>query len=165
MGTFIHPNMHTTSDLFCFAVVWYQSILPWWRHQVKTFSALLLRNAVEILDLLMHARVVKMDHHWFRYWRGVYFTPRPHKNVYPIEFMQNWDGFNQENYQGMDHLQNCLQGVFKVHDFLFNMMTSSNGNIFRVTCPLCGEFTGPRWIPRTGASDAELWCFLWSAPK
>ena len=29
------------------------------------------------------------------------------------------------------------------------MMTSSNGNIFRVTGPLCGEFTGPRWIPHT----------------
>ena len=35
---------------------------------------------------------------------------------------------------------------------------------FRVTGPLCGEFTGPRWIPRTKASDAELWCFLWCAP-
>ena len=23
------------------------------------------------------------------------------------------------------------------------MMTSSNGNIFRITGPLCGEFTGP----------------------
>ena len=41
------------------------------------------------------------------------------------------------------------------------MMTSSNGNIFRVTGHLCEEFTGPRWIPRTKASDAELWCFLW----
>ena len=45
------------------------------------------------------------------------------------------------------------------------MMTSSNGNIFRVTCHLCGEFTGHRWIPRTKASDAELWCFLWSASE
>ena len=44
-------------------------------------------------------------------------------------------------------------------------MTSSNGNIFHVTGHLCGEFTGPRWIPRTKASDAELWCFLWSAPE
>ena len=44
------------------------------------------------------------------------------------------------------------------------MMTSSNGNIFGVTDPLCGEFTGHRWIPLTKASDAELWCFLWSAP-
>ena len=29
------------------------------------------------------------------------------------------------------------------------MMTSSNGNIFRVTGHLCWEFTGLRWIPRT----------------
>ena len=34
-----------------------------------------------------------------------------------------------------------------------SMMTSSNGNIFRVTGHLCGEFTGPRWISRTKASD------------
>ena len=45
------------------------------------------------------------------------------------------------------------------------MMTSSNVNIFRVTGHLCGEFTGPRWIPYTKASDAELWCLLWSAPE
>ena len=37
------------------------------------------------------------------------------------------------------------------------MMTSSNRNIFRVTGHLCREFTGLRWIPRTKASDAELW--------
>ena len=35
------------------------------------------------------------------------------------------------------------------------MMTSSSGNIFRVTGHLCGEFTGD-----TKASDAELWCFF-----
>ena len=45
------------------------------------------------------------------------------------------------------------------------MMTSSNGNIFRVTGHLCGEFSGPRWIPHTKASDAELWCFLRSASE
>ena len=45
------------------------------------------------------------------------------------------------------------------------MMTSSNGNIFRVTGPLCGEFTGHRWIPLTKASDAELCYFLWSVPE
>ena len=41
-----------------------------------------------------------------------------------------------------------------------SMMTSSNGNTFCVTGYLCGEFTGPRWIPHTKASDVELWCFL-----
>ena len=43
------------------------------------------------------------------------------------------------------------------------MMTSSNGNIFRLTGHLCGDFIGHRWIPHTKASDAELWCFLSSA--
>ena len=28
-----------------------------------------------------------------------------------------------------------------------SMMTTSNGNIFRVTSPLCGGFTGHRWFP------------------
>ena len=37
------------------------------------------------------------------------------------------------------------------------MMTSSNGNIFPVTGYLRG--------PLKKASDAELWCFLWSAPE
>ena len=41
------------------------------------------------------------------------------------------------------------------------MMTSSNGN---VADPLCGKFIGHWWIPLTKASDAQLWCFLWSAP-
>ena len=49
--------------------------------------------------------------------------------------------------------------------FIFFIMTSSNGNIIRVTGPLCWEFTGHPWIPHPNASDAELWCFLWSAPE
>ena len=40
-----------------------------------------------------------------------------------------------------------------------------NWKHFHVTGHLCREFTGPRWIPRTKASDEELWCFLWSAPE
>ena len=40
------------------------------------------------------------------------------------------------------------------------MMTSSNGNILRVTGLLFGEFTGHRWVPFTKASDAEFWCFF-----
>ena len=44
------------------------------------------------------------------------------------------------------------------------IMTSSNGNIFRVTGPLWWE--PPRWpvVPLTKASDAEHWRFLWCAP-
>ena len=45
------------------------------------------------------------------------------------------------------------------------MVTSSNGSSLRVTGLLCVEFTGHRWIPHTKTSDAELWCFLWSASE
>ena len=60
-----------------------------------------------------------------------------------------------------------LKRLTRSHDRLGDafMMTSSNGNIFHVTGPFWGEFTGHRRIPLTKASDAELWCFLWSAPE
>ena len=34
-----------------------------------------------------------------------------------------------------------------LHHTMRSMMTSSNGNVFRVTGPLCGEFTGPGEFP------------------
>ena len=43
------------------------------------------------------------------------------------------------------------------------MMTSSN--IYRGGGPLWGESTGHQWIRPTMASDAEIWCFLRSAPE
>ena len=56
-------------------------------------------------------------------------------------------------------------GYVQRHDVPFAscVMTSSNGNIFRVTDLLWGESIGLCWILLTKASDAELWCFLWSA--
>ena len=57
----------------------------------------------------------------------------------------------------------CLRGEFvgdKNKICRLNMMTSSNGSIFSVAGPLWGESTGDRWIPRTNASEAELWCFF-----
>ena len=56
----------------------------------------------------------------------------------------------------------CFHGL--VSRSFSHMMTLSNGNIFRVTGHLCGEFTCHQWIPLTKANDAELWCFLWSEP-
>ena len=43
----------------------------------------------------------------------------------------------------------------------WNMMTSLNANIFRVTGPLCGNSRVTGEFP----SDAELWYFLCSAPE
>ena len=41
----------------------------------------------------------------------------------------------------------CLCGLFHLVYPKQYMMTSSNGNIFRVTGPLCGKFTGPGEFP------------------
>ena len=72
----------------------------------------------------------------------------------------------------LEFLQPCtkpaIRGFKYAHPLptsYFLMMTSSNGNIFRVTGHLWGESTGSRWISLTKASDAELWYFLWSAPE
>ena len=44
------------------------------------------------------------------------------------------------------------------------MMLSTNGIIFRVTGPLCDRLIPPPPPPPPPkASDAKLWCFLWSA--
>ena len=41
----------------------------------------------------------------------------------------------------IDHVGFVVTSTFQIS---FNMMTSSDGNIFHVTGPSCGEFTGPR---------------------
>ena len=53
----------------------------------------------------------------------------------------------------------CVQHLLVM---LKSMMPSSDGNIFHVTGPFWGESTSYRCIPLTKASDAELWCVLWS---
>ena len=45
------------------------------------------------------------------------------------------------------HIQAPVKSDTSGLDNGFFMMTSSNGNIFRVTGPLCGEFTGPGEFP------------------
>ena len=40
-----------------------------------------------------------------------------------------------------------FEAIVPEKDLVNFMMTSSNGNIFRVTDPLCGEFTGPGEFP------------------
>ena len=55
--------------------------------------------------------------------------------------------------------RDILPIILKLHDDVIKW------NIFHVTGPLCGEFTGYQWISHTKARDAELWCFLWSRPE
>ena len=54
------------------------------------------------------------------------------------------------------HVRAIQQKVIKI------MMTPSNGNVFRVSGPLWGEFTGDRWTPRTKASGAFSLICAWT---
>ena len=80
----------------------------------------------------------------------------PHWPFFYSQFQLDWDC----NWCHSIPAERC-----NIKDIRPNMMTSSNGSIFRITGPLCWEFPGHRWIPPTKANDAELWCFLWSAPE
>ena len=59
------------------------------------------------------------------------------------------------NHQKVKSWRRCSIALYAGHGCIYcvdkstqlNMMTSSNGNIFRVTGPLCGEFTGPGEFP------------------
>ena len=81
--------------------------------------------------------------------------------LWSTTFRENW----VQNIMLLGYQHNLLYLTNNTFVDLLNpicthMMTSSNGNIFRVTGLSCGEFTGHRWIPHTKASDAELWYFL-----
>ena len=95
--------------------------------------------------------------------------------IIALEWHQNWHqnhvksksqrehffSFKIMNFENVASKMTDLEPILLwfIGDSVQSMMTSSNGNTFRVTGPLCGEFTGQRWIPHTKASDAELWCF------
>ena len=74
-----------------------------------------------------------------------------------LNFISKWE------FKLMCGRQAVIIGVVVIDDIRPKHIL--NGNIFRVTGHLCVKFTGHRWMPRTKASDAELWCFLWSASE
>ena len=74
-----------------------------------------------------------------------------------MPFVMPWEGFRRYliDYSTFNAFYRSLIVIITV-----SIMTSSNGNIFHVTGPLCGEFTGHWWFPNSKASDVELWCFF-----
>ena len=143
---------------------------------------------------VLHSCINKLGHHWLRQCLVACLVPSYYHNNVVIPFIattplqifvhattdqQSW---HVQTFVGIIVLKlrweqpkipsslNCDRNIFSAicswkDEIWSSMMTSSNGNIFRVTDHLCGEFTGPRWIPSTKASDAEFWYILWSASE
>ena len=89
----------------------------------------------------------------------------PHAKMSVVVINANYDtlifGIDKWKIPATLLWHHCIRTAHGMIANCIYMMTSSN--IFRFTGPLFGEFTGRWWIPLTKASDAELWCFLWSA--
>ena len=82
-----------------------------------------------------------------------------HHELWPTSVSHLFSFLNSSSgLAGGKHYQKITILIWKL---VLKIMTSSNGNIFRVTGHLCRKFTDHRWIPRTKASDAKLLYFLW----
>ena len=74
-----------------------------------------------------HQSHIKTPHHWPPYkWVYIAMPGQKVRNAESVSISWRYHGFPQRRW---------------------SMMTSSNGNIFRVTGPLCGDFTGPGEFP------------------
>ena len=118
-----------------------ENVSIWWRHhgilQVCDVTSSVLSHGSK-------AFILKLSVHWLKSLKLCPFTSLKH---------------------AIGNLSRALRRSTPTNLSKCIMMTPSNGNIFRVIGHLCGEFTGPRWSPRTKASEAELWCFHWSASE
>ena len=75
-----------------------------------------------------------------------------HKRGYHTVYLSNYQLFYSMFVEIVWTITNIFVCWFAI-EYSTDMITSSNGNIFRVTGHLCREFSGPRRIPRTKASD------------
>ena len=138
----------------CVSMAGHDDILSWMlvRHQVNSFwpSDVIWRHgfkstSVQVMACRLRAPSYYLNSSTLRSC-GIY-----HEQIWMQQSVkQDWDLYYHNLIQ-------ISQGPMSQRWW---MMTSSNGNFFRVTSYLCGEFTDHRWIPRTKASDAEFWCFL-----
>ena len=92
---------------------------------------------------------------------GSYFTAVEASSALPLESLdcmclQN----NTIPLQWRHNERDCVSNHRRLVNIFF-MMTSANGNIFRVTGTLCEEFTVHWLIPLTKASDAENVYICW----
>ena len=109
-------------------------------------------------------RIQMMSTNLEKNYRGVIILNYPHRRYFDPEFLLVFN--NLKCILGHIHKQRILSlsdwdcrfqnhrcmAAYQDYTMLFIiscyvMMTSSNGNIIRVTGLLCGEFTGHRWIP------------------
>ena len=147
-------------------VITHHQAQPTWppQKQNKLTDMYILWYLIHIQPLLTYLIISKNHECLFKsYPQSIYVAIGPCMgSILPREISQTSSG-NRTWISNYIHVKQW--GIVAYPCLHSDMMTSLNRNIFSVTGPLCGEITGCRWIPLTKASDAQLWCFLWSAPE
>ena len=137
----------------------------WWRNQMKTFSALLAICAGKssVPGEFPAQRPVTRRFH-------VFFHLRLNK---PLS-KQSWGWWFETLSRPLWRHCNGLICIWKVLSVTCNKMSAKlrlfhddviKWNHFPRYWPFVRGIHRSRWIPSTKASDAELWCFLWSTPE
>ena len=145
-----------------------ENVSIWWRHNGSCYFSLTQEQIAGNKCQIGHTLSAQSSHYINQYWSSLlthvcvtqrqwFKSVRPNGKIAMAIVLLHW-------YAKFAHATAFIATGY-VEGFQNDMVTSSNGNIFRVTGHLCGEFTGQRWIPSTRASDAELRYFLWSAPE
>ena len=127
--------------------------MPWRHHTSTTCSQ---SCSLLLITSILSEFLLSYPYYFFKYSCTNIFHRRSLYTFYEESISMPWPTASYHQCQNDQRRHTTIVDAF--------IMTSSNGNIFRVTGHLCGEFTCPRWIPRTKASDSEFWCFLWSRP-
>ena len=119
--------------------------------------------SVKELDVIVHKKISLYNH--------IKFSPFCTPHQYQTWWLR-WElGILTRPYCCSTSLANLNTMGKQITWIVWEMMIASKHddiikwNHFPCYWPLCREFTGHQWIPCTKASDAELWCFLWSAPE
>ena len=99
--------------------------------KLATWMTLFLKQIPKLLTLKVKASALKVKHH-------------PLKIYAHILLYVSLNFFIRSNFP--PNKLSFRDFVIQQQQIQYHVMTSSNGNIFRVTGPLCGEFTGHRWM-------------------
>ena len=147
---FAPPNLTLCTILFRSCWVPFRS--PPFSACRRSFCLQIWPNLSFYSDLVgSHFELRAVHPYWF--WPGVHPPPPPPSGEnLPLIGLPSQRGRDTKKFP-------CHDTIMHVHD------DAIKWKHFRLTGPLWGEFTGHRWIPLTKASDAELWCFLWSVSE
>ena len=90
-----------------------------------------------------------MTSHYLNQWRQELFDLMVSLDLSELTYYWAWR--SEELVRSQCPMTTCCEHAkgltFESSQHEPDMMTSSNGNIFRITGPLCGEFTGPGEFP------------------